>query len=109
MTLPTAFSAFSVYLMKSRIGLFTAKTPPPGKKKVESTSVTYVEIETLAELSASLSRVNAKQVSLFWRDNIGAGHVEGAAFPLSSLSADHLKWLTAKTETFQMRGLFYEI
>ena len=94
--------------MKSRIGLFTAAAKPSAKKKGESTAATYVEIETLAELSASLSRLNAKQVSLFWRDNIGAGHVEGAAFPLSSLSADHLKWLTAKTETFQMRGLVYE-
>ena len=94
--------------MKSRIGLFTPSVKAASKKKGESTTVTYAEIETLAELSASLSRLNAKQVSLFWRDNIGAGHVEGAAFPLSSLSADHLKWLTAKTETFQMRGLFYE-
>ncbi len=94
--------------MKSRIGLFTAAAKPSEHKKGESTAATYVEIETLAELSASLSRLNAKQVSLFWRDNIGAGHVEGTAFPLSSLSADHLKWLTTKTDTFQMRGLFFE-
>lgn len=94
--------------MKSRIGLFTPAAQAASKKKGESTTVSYVEIETLAELSASLSRLNAQQVSLFWRDNIGAGHVEGAAFPLSALSADHLTWITAKTETFQMRGLFYE-
>jgi hypothetical protein len=94
--------------MKSRIGLFTPAAKAVSKKKGDSTTATYVEIETLAELSTALTRLNAKEVSLFWRDNIGAGHVEGAAFPLSSLSADHLKWVTGKSETFQMRGLFYE-
>lgn len=94
--------------MKSRIGLFTPAAPKPGKKKGESTTATYVEVETLAELSAALAKLNAKQVSLFWRDNVGAGHLEGAAFPLSSLGAEHLAWVTAKTETFQMRGMFYE-
>jgi hypothetical protein len=94
--------------MKSRIGLFTPAAPKPGKKKGESTTASYVEVETLAELSAALAKLNAKQVALFWRDNVGAGHVEGAMFPLASLGADHLQWVTAKTETFQMRGLFYE-
>jgi hypothetical protein len=94
--------------MKSRIGLFTPAAPNPGKKKGESTTATYVEVETLAELSAALAKLKAKQVSLFWRDNVGAGHVEGAAFPLSSLGAQHLAWVTGKAETFQMRGLFYE-
>jgi hypothetical protein len=95
--------------MKSRIGLFTPANPPvPGKKKGDSTTATYVEIETLAELSAALTKLNAKQVSLFWRDNIGAGHFEGATFAVSTLSADHLKWVTGKGDTFQMRGLFFE-
>jgi hypothetical protein len=93
--------------MKTRIGLFTPKKH--GRKKGEaSTTTSYVEIGTTADLSAKLSDLGARQVGLLRRDRLGATHLEGKMFLAAELNDGHVKWLTAKSGEFETRGLFYE-
>jgi uncharacterized ferredoxin-like protein len=93
--------------MKTRIGLFTPKQRAR-KKGEATTTVSYVEFETAADLAAKLEELGAKQVTLLRRDRLGVTHPEGAKFPSAGLNADHVKWLTAKTKEFETRGLYYE-
>jgi hypothetical protein len=93
--------------MKTRIGLFTPKKSRR-KKGEASTTTSYVEIETVSDLSAKLADLGAKKVGLLRRDRLGATHLEGKMIPAAELNDGHVKWLTAKSAEFETRGLFYE-
>jgi len=92
--------------MTTRIGLFT---PRKHRKSGQTSTVSmYVEIATPAELAAKVIGLGATRAGLMARDRAGDTHVQSEMFAPADLNAKHLEWLTAKTEEFETRGLFYE-
>lgn len=92
--------------MTTRIGLFTHREKK--KKGQPSSTAIYVEVGTVAELSAKIVALGAKSAGLMCRDRAGATRLEGKMFEPGELSATHFAWLTAKPEAFETRGIFYE-
>ena len=92
--------------MTNRIGLFTNA---PGKVKTgaPTTTATYVEVAAVDDLTQKLAALGAKHVGLLLRDRAGTTHLEGSMFSLGDLKAEHMTWLTAKSDAFQTRGLFF--
>lgn len=89
-----------------RIGLFT---PRKKRKKGQSSTVTtYVEVVTAEELASTLTGLGAKRVGLIRRDRAGESKAEGETMAPTALTAKHLKWLAAKPEEFEIRGVFYD-
>ena len=86
--------------MKKRIGLLA--TQPHGRS-----TTTFVEIETLADLKAELSKLGAMQLALHWRDRFGDGHTEGAIFKIADLADSHIAWVTS-APTGNTRSIFYD-
>jgi hypothetical protein len=92
--------------MTTRIGLFTPRKRR--KKGQTSTTTTYVEVATPAELTAKMIALGAKRTGLLSRDRDGNTEVQGEMFAPTALSDKHLAWLTAKPAEFETRGLFYD-
>src|SRR4051812_8343378 len=92
-------------LMSKRIGLFTENA---AKKKKGTTTVTsYVDVATAQDLITKLVGLGAKKVGLLRRDRLGSTHLEGTMLSPTDLKAEHVDWLTAKSEQFETRGVFY--
>jgi hypothetical protein len=89
-----------------RIGLFTPRKRR--KKGQTSTVTTYVEIATPAELAAKVVALGGAKTGLISRDRAGNTQVQGKMFTPGELNDKHLTWLTAKSEEFETRGLFFE-
>jgi hypothetical protein len=92
--------------MTTRIGLFTPRKRR--KKGQTSTETTYVEVGTPAELAAKVVALGAKRTGLMSRDRAGNTQVQGEMFTPAEISDKHLAWLSAKSEEFETRGLFYD-
>ena len=92
--------------MNKRIGLFTENA---AKKKAgrRTTDASYVEVDGAKDLIEKLAGLGAKKVGLLRRDRNGTTHMEGAMLAPDGLDESHIKWLTAKPETFEIRGVYY--
>jgi hypothetical protein len=89
-----------------RVGLFTPRDKNY-KKKGMTTDVTFIEATQVAEVLGALGGLGAKRVGLFYRDNAGAGHLEGELFAVGDLKQENLDWVAGKGDAYQQRGLFY--
>ena len=85
--------------MKKRTGLLA--TQPQGRS-----TTTFVDIATLAELKAELTKLGAKQLALHWRDRYGDGHTEGTTFKIADLAESHIEWVGAAPKG-NTRAIFY--
>jgi hypothetical protein len=92
--------------MSQRIGLFT-ELGTPNKKSARTTSASYVDIETAKDLADKLVGLGAKKVGLLRRDRLGETHLEGAMLAPTDLKDEQLKWLAAKPDQFETRGVYY--
>ncbi len=92
--------------MNKRIGLFTPIARQ--KKDGPTTTTTYVEVSTAAELGAKLAALGAKRVGLLCRDRFGTTRLEGTMFAVADLKDEHVEWASAKSTDFETRGLFYD-
>lgn len=89
-----------------RIGLYT---PRKRRKKGQSSTITsYVEVASAQDLAAKLVALGAKRVGLIRKDRAGEMKADGETFAPSALTAKHLDWLGAKSEEFEVRGLYYD-
>ena len=89
-----------------RVGLFTPKERNY-KRNGMTTDSTFIEVTHVAEVLGALGGLGAKRVGLFYRDNKGAGHLEGDLFPAADFSRENLDWIAGKSDSYQQRGLFY--
>lgn len=92
--------------MTTRIGLFTRQAPK--KKGQPSTTATYIEVATAADLAAKVLALGAKRAGLMRRDRDGTTHLEGEMFEPAKFNTVHFEWLAAKPPEFQTRGVFYD-
>lgn len=92
--------------MNKRIGLFTPV--PHTKKNAPTTTTTYVEVDTAADLVKKLVALGARRVGLLCKDRLGTTRMEGTMFPPSALKDEHIDWATAKAAEFETRGIFYD-
>jgi hypothetical protein len=92
--------------MSQRIGLFT-ELGTPNKRSARTTSASYVDIENAKDLADKLVGLGAKKFGLLRRDRLGETHLEGAMLAPTEVKDDHLKWLTAKPDQFETRGVYY--
>ena len=87
--------------MKTRIGLVS------NQGRLGRSITHYVEVTDAKELAAELTKLNAKQAVLYFRDRIGDGHTEGNPFPVASVGDKEFKW-AADVPKDGMRGIFFD-